>query len=325
MGIVAEGLDFGEQTLGDFFLFGLVGLQAINLAAHPFVLVNERQVGHADEHQDGHCHQRDDRLGELAPDAEIYFFFHARSKSCPPKRCERILKICVVGGAVRIDLVVSGGGDAVNLRPMLKVFFLIIEPGVAWEKIAQAKRGYFFILGTYLLPMIALVTVVEGWSLQQHGKWQPTFQKFKIFTDAEIKGFETVQAVLLVAMVFLSALLLHTASNNFHGRRTFHQVFTTVAYGFSPLFLCRLLDAAPMMNPAVSWGLGMGLMVWVLYQGIPRVMSPDPTHAFGQYLSAIFIVALTSGMVRLITALFLQGAIDYRHSWFTTRIIKFFE
>ena len=224
-----------------------------------------------------------------------------------------------------IDLVVSSGGDAVNLRAMLKVFFLIFEPGVAWEKIAQAKRGYAFILGTYLLPMIVLVTAVEGWSLHQHGKWQPTFQKFKMFTDAEIKGFEVVQAILLVAMVFVSAKLLHTASNNFHGRRTFAQVFTTVAYGFSPLLLCRLLDIAPMMNPAISWSIGVVLTIYVLYQGVPRVMSPDPTHAFGQYLSAIFIVTLTSGMVRLITALFLQGTIDYRHSWFTTGIVKLFE
>ena len=231
------------------------------------------------------------------------------------------MKLCVPV----IDLVVSGGGDAVDLRPMLKVFFLICEPGVAWEKIAQAQRSYAFILGTYLLPMVLLVTAVEGWSLHLHGKWQPTFQRFKLFTDAEIKGYETVQALLLLLMVFVSAKLLHTASNNFHGRRSFHQVFTTVAYGFSPLLLMRLLDAAPMMNPAISWSLGVVLMIWVLYQGVPRVMMPDPTHAFGQYLSAIFIVALTSGMVRLITALFLQGNIDYRHSWFTTGIVKLFE
>jgi hypothetical protein len=208
---------------------------------------------------------------------------------------------------------------------MLKVFFLIFEPGVAWEKIAQAKRGYAFILGTYLLPTILLVTAVEGWSLHQHGKWQPTFQKFRMFTDAEIKGFEVVQAILLLAMVFLAAFILHTASNNFHGRRTFQQVFTVVAYAFSPLLWAKLLDAAPMMNPAISWALGFGLVVWVLYQGIPRVMCPDPTHAFGQYLSAIFILGLTSGLMQLITALFLLGRIDYHHSWFTTTIIKCFE
>ena len=325
IGVVAEGFDFGEQALGEFFLFDLVGLEAVDLAAHAFVLVDERQVGQANEHQDGHRDERDDCLGELAPDAEIHFFFHARSKSCAGKRCERILKNCAVWVGAGIDLVVSGGGDAVNLRRMLKVFFLIFEPGVAWEKIAQAKRGYAFILGTYLLPMILLVTAVEGWSLHQHGKWQPDFHKFKMFTLAEIKGFEVMQAGLLLAMVFVAALVLHAANNNFQGRRTFQQVFTVVAYSFSPWFLCKLLDAVPMMNPAVTWGVGVGLMVWVLYQGVPRVMCADPTHAFGQYLSAIIILALTSGLVQLVAAMFLQGRIDHRNAWVTKAIVKFFE
>ena len=56
LGVVAEGFDFGEQLLGEFFLFGLVGLQAVDLAAHAFVLVDEGHVGQADEHQDGQHH-----------------------------------------------------------------------------------------------------------------------------------------------------------------------------------------------------------------------------------------------------------------------------
>ena len=37
---------------------------------------------------------------------------------------------------------------------MIKVFFLIFEPGVAWEKIALARRGLVFITGLQLLPLI---------------------------------------------------------------------------------------------------------------------------------------------------------------------------
>ena len=55
---------------------------------------------------------------------------------------------------------------------MIKVFFLIFEPAVTWEKIALARRGYAFIWATYLLPFMLLVTAAEAWGLKHWGKWQ---------------------------------------------------------------------------------------------------------------------------------------------------------
>jgi len=57
-----------------------------------------------------------------------------------------------------------------------------------------------------------------------------------------------------------------------------------------------------------------------LYQGIPRVMLPDPTHAFGVYLSAVFVMVLTSGLERLITGLYLLGRMDFHHSWLSSNL-----
>ena len=208
---------------------------------------------------------------------------------------------------------------------MFKVFFLIFDPGATWEKIAQKKRGWFFILLTYLVPMILLVTVAEGWSLEKFGKWQPRFDRYKQFSLPEIKAFETIQAVVLLAMVFLAALLLHVAGNTFHGKRTYRQAFAVVAYGFSPLLLARLLDVAPQMNAWTSWALGIGLMIWILYQGIPRVLEPDPTHTFGIYLTAIIVMVLISGVARVFATMYLQGEVSNRHSWFIEWLAKNFQ
>ena len=68
---------------------------------------------------------------------------------------------------------------------MLKVFFLIFEPDVAWEKISQARRGLVFISVFHLLPLVALATVAEGWGLLNWGKWQPRFSRTKVFTDLQ--------------------------------------------------------------------------------------------------------------------------------------------
>lgn len=200
---------------------------------------------------------------------------------------------------------------------MIKAFFLIFEPGVAWHRIAQARRGFAFILCLYLLPMIFLATAVEGWGLARWGKWQPKFQKFKEFSTHTVVTFETIQTVLLLLMVFVSALLLLKISQTFQGRRNYLEAFTIMAYGYSPLLLLRLLDAGPLVSPWATWVIGLMLTIWILYQGIPRVMQPDPTHAFGLYFSAVFVVALTSGMARLLTALYLLGYVDFQHSYLT--------
>ena len=64
----------------------------------------------------------------------------------------------------------------------------------------------------------------------------------------------------------------------------------------------------------------MALTMWILYQGIPRVMQPDPTHAFGVYLSAMIVVVLISGLARIVTALYLLGEVDFHHSWLSRKI-----
>ena len=208
---------------------------------------------------------------------------------------------------------------------MIKALFLIFEPHVAWVRVAQARRGFAFILGVYLLPMILLASAVEGWGLHRWGKWQSKFERFKEFSNSGIVTFEIVQVLLALLMIFVSALLLLKISQTFESRHRYLDAFRTVAYGYSPLFLARLLDAGPTVHPATSWVIGIVLTVWVLYQGIPHVMQPDPTHAFGLYLSAMFVVVLVSGMTRLLTALYLLGEVDYHHSWLTHNFPNLFQ
>jgi hypothetical protein len=203
---------------------------------------------------------------------------------------------------------------------MIKVFFLIFEPGVAWDKIAQARRGFWYITVIQLLPLIVIATGLETWGLHQHGKWQWQYQMNKVFSDQEVLTFGIIQFVLLFAVVFVSAVLVYKISQTFQDRLTFLQAFTTVAYGFSPMFLVRFLDYGGSIHPIVTWIIGIALTMWVLYQGIPRVMQPDPTHAFGVYLSAMIVVILTSGLERLMTAMYVLGYMDLQHSWLSRRI-----
>jgi hypothetical protein len=129
----------------------------------------------------------------------------------------------------------------------------------------------------------------------------------KEFTIQEVIAYEVVQCLLGLVLVFFGAKLVKSLGETFHGQHTFEQAFKTVAYGLSPLFLLRLLDAFRGVSPWTSWGIGIALSIAVLYHGVPRVMQPDPPQAFGLYLVSSVVLAMTSGAIRLVTAWALAG------------------
>ena len=108
------------------------------------------------------------------------------------------------------------------------------------------------------------------------GKWQSGVGVIKKFTAGEAVLYEVAQLLLTLAVVFVCAHLVKILGETFHDRHSYTQAFTVVAYALSPFFLLRLLDVFPMMNPWVPWGIGIVLSLWIFYQGLPRVMKPDP-------------------------------------------------
>ncbi|MEI6073953.1 MAG: Yip1 family protein [Verrucomicrobiota bacterium] len=211
---------------------------------------------------------------------------------------------------------------------MIKAFFLIFEPSLTWERIAQSRRGIPFLFFLFLLPMLFIIVAVETWGLVTFGKWQPPYQKYRGFQLSEhlheVMIFELVVFALALATVFISAHVVKTISGTFREKCSFQQAFTLVVYSLSPMFLLRLLDALPAMNPAVTWAIGIVLTIWVLYQGVPRILMPDPTHAFGLYLSTAIVMVMTTGLARLLPGLYVLGMVDFNNSWLTQKFPELF-
>ena len=131
--------------------------------------------------------------------------------------------------------------------------------------------------------------------------------RLKRFPVSEAAVVEAGQFLLSLVVVFVGANMIKSIGETFHGRHSYNQAFTTVAYGLSPLFLCRLLDAFTGISPWVSWSIGIILSISVLYHGVPRMMEPDPAHAFGLFFMSALLLALVTGLARFVTASFLQG------------------
>ena len=189
---------------------------------------------------------------------------------------------------------------------MFKAFLFIFMPVQTWERVFRAQRGFAFILTFHLLPLLGLTAFSEGYGLVHWGRVQGRIH-VKHFTQPEAIIYEIAQGLLTLGVVLLVTGVIKSISRTFHSRHTYTATFTVVAYGLSPMFLLRLLDTSPLVNPWVSWSIGILLSIAVLYQGVPRVMQPDPPQAFGLFFMSAWLLTVTTGLVRLVTACYLGG------------------
>jgi uncharacterized membrane protein YecN with MAPEG domain len=191
---------------------------------------------------------------------------------------------------------------------MIKALLLIFDPVATWDGILRSRRGMVSILVFYLLPMLLLVSACEAYGLIHWGKWQGEVRHLpKKFSVGEAVVVETAQLLLSLAVVFAGAKMVKSIGETFRGRHTYSQAFETVAYGLSPLFLLRLFDAFTGVDPRVTWAIGIVLCIATLYHGVPRMMEPDPSHAFGLYLMSALLLALVTALPRYLTAEYLNG------------------
>ena len=190
---------------------------------------------------------------------------------------------------------------------MIKALFLIFAPEAAWNRVVLSQRGPGSIVGLYLLPMMLIVGVAEGFGLVKWGRWQSAMRTTKIFPVREALVYETAELLLMAIIVLVGAYLVKALGDTFRVRNTYSQGLTVVIYGLSPVFLLRLLDVSPTINLWMPWAIGIMFSFKTLYNGVPRIMLPDPPDAFGLYLMSAILLAMGTGLERFITSYCLGG------------------
>jgi hypothetical protein len=190
---------------------------------------------------------------------------------------------------------------------MIKALFLIFEPEAAWNRVALSRRGLGFIVGLYLLPMMLIVGIAEGFGLVRWGRWQSAMGAIKIFPVREALVYETAELLLMAVCILAVAHFIKALGDTFHVRQTYANTLTVVIYGLSPVFLLRLLDVSPTLSLWLPWGIGIMLSIKILYHGVPRIMLPDPPDAFGLYFMSALLLLMVTALERFITAGCLGG------------------
>ena len=196
---------------------------------------------------------------------------------------------------------------------MITALQLIFSPFETWEKISTAQRGFFWILGVYLLPLLIVALGIEGYLLTQWGEKRGDFGLITVRMDLAVR-YGGAYAVILLAAILVSAKFLALASESFNVQTTYFQSFTVMAYGFGPIILARILDGLPQLNTWVCWAIGAAGAISVLYHGIGMILRPDQTKGFGLYLMAIIIVVLMSGLAHFAAVSVLHGKILQPHA-----------
>jgi hypothetical protein len=193
---------------------------------------------------------------------------------------------------------------------MIKALLLVFYPAASWDSIVLTRRSWPMILLGYLFPLWLMAFVAEGYGLVHWGKPRGVVLQVKTFSHSEALIFEILQLFLMLVVVFVGARLIKASGETFHGRNTFTQAFTVAAYGLGPVFTLRILDMFPGVSSWaywVTWIVGILLCFAILYHGIPRVLLPDPPHAFGLYLVSCVLLTIVSGLMRFLTFSYLEG------------------
>lgn len=179
---------------------------------------------------------------------------------------------------------------------MIRAFLLLFNPVAAWDRVVEAKRDIMTVILVSLLPLLLLTQAGESYGLMHWGKQRGEFGNTVALAASVVLKYGVFQILLNLAVVFVGAFLVRAVGETFHGRHSYLQGFTVVAYGLSPYFLMRLLDALPREPWWLTWAFGIVLAASTLYTGIPHVMRPDPAHALGLYFISVLLLAIITGL-----------------------------
>ena len=192
---------------------------------------------------------------------------------------------------------------------MLLVLLTVFEPSAAWNRIAPRGHNPFRVLCFHLLPMLLLGCAAEAYGLVHWGRPVGEADARQTYELTSVLIYEACYLGANLLVVLAGALLLRMLADTFQRRQRLAQALTVSAFGMGPVFLARVADAFPAINPWISWAIGALIMVAVLYQGLPRVFHLDPAHALGMYMSSAVLMLLLTGMVRVFMLLSAQKTI----------------
>jgi hypothetical protein len=150
------------------------------------------------------------------------------------------------------------------------------------------------IMTGYVLPLAAIAAiagfigaVVIGSSIPMVG----------VVRASVVGGIVTaiLQLAMAVASVFVMGFIIDALAPTFGGQKNFNQAVKVAAYSYTPVWVLSILGIIPWIGLLVSL-IAIGLAIYLLYLGLPRVMG-SPADKTAGYTVVVIIVGIVVGVI----------------------------
>lgn len=191
----------------------------------------------------------------------------------------------------------------------MRLIQLLFAPFATWTKVAEANRHAALVFLLTALPMMVAGSALEGWCMTRWGISSRDFGETRLvrLAEATVLRFCEYRLGVDVALLFLSAILVHLFAESFQTGSRFGAALELVTYSLGPVWVIgRGLDAFPMLPTWLCWGGGAILTLYLVYHGVGLLLKPDQTKGFGLLMVTTLTLLVLSALAHFVSLTLLK-------------------
>jgi hypothetical protein len=187
---------------------------------------------------------------------------------------------------------------------------MFVAPKAEWDAIAAETTPPKQLVLGYVLPLAAVAAVAGFIGAVVIGTSVPMLGTVRSSVVGGVLS-AILQLLMAVASVFIMGFIIDALAPTFGGQKSFNQAVKVAAYAYTPVWVLSILGIIPYIGMLIML-VAVGLSIYLLYLGLPRVMRSPQDKAAG-YTVVVVIVGIVVGfilamVVGLVTAPFMMAA-----------------
>jgi hypothetical protein len=164
---------------------------------------------------------------------------------------------------------------------------IVLNPKQEWQTIAGETTTIADLYKSYIVILAAIGPVASIIGMSIIGISLPFAGSYRVPIGSSLAS-AIVQYVLILAGVYILALVIDALAPIFSGEKNINQAFKVAVYSYTPGWLVGIFMVIPALGMLGILGL-YGL--YILYLGLPLLMKAPQEKSMG-YLVAVIIVAI---------------------------------
>jgi len=189
-----------------------------------------------------------------------------------------------------------------------RVKSILLNPKETWEIIKSEEETQMSIIKNYLLILAAIPPVASFIGQVIVGTTIPLVGHYRIpFFTGLI--WAILQYVLLIAGIYISAIVVNALAPNFGGAKNNIAAFKLVAYTYTVPLVAGVLDLVPTLS-VIAFLLSL-YGIYVFYLGLPVMMGNPKEKTTSYTVVAILVIIVVLVIVQGVAGLVLGSTVPH--------------